>query len=112
VNVSTKSGTNQFHGSAFEFFRNTVLNSNDFFLKQAQAASGGNERAAFDQNQFGATLGGPIKKDKFFFFFSYRGTRSKNAAAPQGKTFGASLLAPPFGNPALDNFAALGSLQL
>jgi hypothetical protein len=109
VNVSTKSGTNQFHGSAFEFFRNTVLNSNDFFLKQAQAASGLNRRAAFDQNQFGATLGGPIKKDKFFFFFSYRGTRSKNAAAPQGKTFGASLLAPPFGSPALDHFAALGS---
>src|SRR5215469_1479022 len=110
VNVTTKSGTNQFHGSAFEFFRNTVLNANEFFLKEGQLASGSpNTRAPFDQNQFGATIGGPIIKDKFFFFFSYRGTRSKNAAAPQGMDFGASLLAPPFGNPALQNYAALGS---
>jgi len=110
VNVSTKSGTNQFHGSAFEFFRNTVLNSNDFFLKQSQLSSGsGNTRAPFDQNQFGATIGGPILKDKFFFFFSYRGTRSKNAAAPQGKDFGASLLSFPFSRPALQNFASVGS---
>ncbi|HWH57223.1 MAG TPA: hypothetical protein VN682_06310, partial [Terriglobales bacterium] len=105
VNVSTKSGSNSFHGSAFEFFRNTVLNSNDFFLKQAQATNGINKRPAFDQNQFGATIGGPIKKDKFFFFFSYRGTRSKNAVAPQGNTTGAFLLSTP----ALNNFASLGS---
>lgn len=105
VNVSTKSGSNQFHGSAFEFFRNTVLNSNDFFLKQAQATNGINRRPAFDQNQFGATLGGPIKKDKFFFFFSYRGTRSKNAVAPQGNDTGAFLLTTP----AINNFATLGS---
>src|SRR5215472_22517 len=52
VNVTTKSGTNQFHGSAFEFFRNTVLNSNDFFLKQGQLSSGSpNTRAPFNQNQ-------------------------------------------------------------
>src|SRR5277367_1575515 len=63
VNVSTKGGTNDFHGSGFEFFRNTVLNSNDFFLKQAQETNGINKRPPFDQNQFGATLGGPIKKD-------------------------------------------------
>jgi hypothetical protein len=91
VNVTTKSGGNQFHGSAFEFFRNTSLNSNDFFLKNSQAASGINKAPVLDQNQFGATLGGPIKKDKLFFFFSYRGTRSKNAEAPQGQTFGAFL---------------------
>lgn len=103
VNVSTKSGSNQFHGSAFEFFRNTVLNSNDFFLKRAQATNGINTRPAFDQNQFGATLGGPIKKDKFFFFFSYRGTRSKNAIAPQGNDSGAAL------DKNLNPFAALGS---
>jgi Carboxypeptidase regulatory-like domain len=103
VNVSTKSGTNAFHGSAFEFFRNTVLNSNDFFLKEAQATSGINKRPPFDQNQFGATLGGPIKKDKFFFFFSYRGTRSKNAVAPQGNDTGAAL------GLGLNSYAALGS---
>src|SRR5690348_2406463 len=105
VNVSTRSGSNSFHGSAFEFFRNTVLNSNDFFLKQAQATNGINKRPAFDQNQFGATIGGPIKKDKFFFFFSYRGTRSKNAVAPQGNDTGAFLLSTP----AINNFASLGS---
>jgi Carboxypeptidase regulatory-like domain len=103
VDVSTKSGTNEFHGSGFEFFRNTVLNANDFFLKRAQATSEINKRPAFDQNQFGATLGGPIKKDKFFVFFSYRGTRSKNAVAPQGNDTGAAL------GLGLNSFAALGS---
>jgi hypothetical protein len=101
VNVTTKSGTNDFHGSAFEFFRNTALNSNDFFLKQTQSV---NKRPAFDQNQFGATIGGPIKKDKMFFFFSYRGTRSKNGMAPQGQDFGAQLLAFPFSRPALNDY--------
>jgi Carboxypeptidase regulatory-like domain len=99
VNVSTKSGTNDFHGSAFEYFRNSVLNADDFFYNKTPAAP----HQVFDQNQFGATLGGPIKKDKFFFFFSYRGTRSKNAVAPQGGDFGADLFNEPGlpnGNPA------------
>ena len=118
VNVSTKSGSNEFHGSAFEFFRNTVLNSNDFFLKQSQATNNENIRPAFDQNQFGATIGGPIKKDKLFFFFSYRGTRSKNGEAPQGQTFGANLFfttpnpdptLPPIVHTTIDTYAALGS---
>jgi len=114
VNVTTKSGTNQFHGSAFEFFRNTVLNSNDFLLKQGQAAQDINQRPVLDQNQFGATIGGPIKKDKFFFFFSYRGTRSKNAEAPQGQDFGALLgtqlnTFPDFATP--ESFDGRGSCQ-
>ncbi len=96
VNVSTKSGTNDFHGSAFEFFRNSVLNADDFFYDKTSEAP----HQVFDQNQFGATIGGPIKKDKLFFFFSYRGTRSKNAVAPQGGDFGASL----FVTPTFDNF--------
>jgi len=87
VNVSTKSGTNDFHGSAFEFFRNSVLNADDFFYDKTSA----HPHQVFDQNQFGGTIGGPIKKDKFFFFFSYRGTRSKNAVAPQGGDFGANI---------------------
>ena len=81
VNVVTKSGTNQFHGDAFEFFRNTVLNSNDFFVG----------KTVLDQNQFGGTLGGPIQKNKLFFFFSYQGTRSKNGIAPQGLASGVFL---------------------
>jgi hypothetical protein len=99
VVVSTKSGTNQFHGTAFEFLRNSVLNANDFFYTKTSD----HPHQVLDQNQFGGTLGGPIKKDKLFFFFSYRGTRGKNGVAPQGETFGAIL--PTYLNP----YAALGS---
>jgi hypothetical protein len=81
VNVVTKTGTNSFHGSAFEFFRNTVLNSNDFFLNAV-----GKSRPVLNQNQYGGTIGGPIKKDKFFFFSSYQQTWQKNGAASQGLT--------------------------
>lgn len=85
VNMATKSGTNEWHGSAYEFLRNSVLNSNEFFNKQAQLASGlPNKQAQWDQNQYGATLGGPIKKKKSFFFFSWENfvarTSSLNAA--------------------------------
>jgi hypothetical protein len=66
VNVVTKSGTNQFHGNVYEFFRNAVLNSHSF---------GNDEKAKFNQNQFGGTFGGPIKKDRTFFFASYEGRR-------------------------------------
>jgi Carboxypeptidase regulatory-like domain len=106
VTVSTKSGTNAFHGSAFEFLRNSVLNADDFFYIKSAAAP----HQVLDQNQFGATIGGPIKKDKLFFFFSYRGTRGKNGVAPQGETFGAVLPTTLNGttlNPT--EFEALGS---
>jgi hypothetical protein len=73
VNVITKSGSNTFHGSAWEFLRNTSLNANDWFLNSA-----GLPRARMDQHQFGGTVGGPVKKDKVFFFTSYQGTRTKN----------------------------------
>lgn len=73
VNVVTKSGTNEFHGNAWEYFRNTDLNANNFFLKQS-----GQARGVLNQNQFGGTIGGPVMKDKLFFFGSYQGTREKN----------------------------------
>ncbi|HXX01211.1 MAG TPA: hypothetical protein VEJ00_08360, partial [Candidatus Acidoferrales bacterium] len=76
VNLTTRSGANQFHGNVFEFFRNTVLNANDYFVKQT-----GQPRGVLDQNQFGGTLGGPIKRDKAFFFGSYQGTRQRNGIA-------------------------------
>jgi outer membrane receptor protein involved in Fe transport len=60
VNTASKSGTNSFHGSAYEFFRNSALDARNFF--------DGSSVPAFRQNQFGASLGGPIKKDKLFFF--------------------------------------------
>ena len=73
VNVVTKSGSNAFHGNAFEYFRNNVLNANDFFLKRNDRP-----RPVLKQNQFGGTFGGPIVKDKLFFFASYQGTRQRN----------------------------------
>lgn len=67
VNVVTKSGTNAVHGDAFEFIRNTALDSRNFFSP---------ERGIYRQNQFGGTVGGPIKKDKIFYFADYQGTRT------------------------------------
>ena len=96
VNVVTKSGTNNFHGTAFEYLRNSVLNADDFFYPKHNPGTPAHQ--VLDQNQFGGVLGGPIKKDKLFFFFSYQGTRGKNGVAPQGKTFGAQLPAIPVGD--------------
>ena len=70
VNMTSKSGTNALHGSVYEFLRNRVLNANTFFNNRA-----GLTTPAFTQNQFGANAGGPIIKDKTFFFVSYEGFR-------------------------------------
>jgi Carboxypeptidase regulatory-like domain len=66
INVVTKSGTNSFHGDVFEFFRNTGLDARNYFSPQ---------RAVFHQNQYGGTVGGPIRKEKLFFFADYQGQR-------------------------------------
>jgi hypothetical protein len=66
VNVSTKSGTNQFHGDAWDYIQNGALNANTYFNNYNAIP-----RGQYDQNQFGGTLGGPIKRDKTFFFVSY-----------------------------------------
>jgi hypothetical protein len=79
VNVVTKSGTNSFHGTAYEFFRNTALNSIEFFRNRS-----GGSKQVLNQNQFGGNVGGPIKKDKVFFFFSYQETRQVNGVGTQG----------------------------
>jgi hypothetical protein len=70
VILTTRSGTNSFHGGAFDYFRNTVMDANDWFAKRA-----GNPRAPEHHNDFGGFLGGPIWQDKTFFFFSYEGAR-------------------------------------
>jgi outer membrane receptor protein involved in Fe transport len=70
VNVVTKSGTNQFHGNVYEFFRNKVLNANAYCF-----SADGCPKPQFNQNQFGGTFGGPIVKDHTFFFTSYEGRR-------------------------------------
>lgn len=67
INVVTKSGSNSFHGDGFEFLRNTDLDAKNYF---------DSTRGAFRQNQFGGTIGGPVKKDKIFFFVDYQGTRT------------------------------------
>ncbi|MGD0443975.1 MAG: carboxypeptidase regulatory-like domain-containing protein [Edaphobacter sp.] len=67
VTVISKSGTSRFHGRAFEFFRNTNLDARGYFDPT---------RSAFNQNQFGGAIGGPIKSDKLFFFTDYQGTRT------------------------------------
>lgn len=74
VVVTTKSGTNQFHGTTFEFLRNDKLDANNFFNNL-----GGKRKPAYRQNQFGGTFGGPVKKDKTFFFASYQGTRIRQS---------------------------------
>ncbi len=77
INVVTKSGTNQFHGGAFEYFRDESLNSNDPVTKANESRRGQpNKRPALRINQFGGRLGGPIKRNKAFFFFTYDGQRS------------------------------------
>jgi hypothetical protein len=73
INVVTKSGTNQLHGSAYEFFRNKVLNANEYCFTGAEGLPCA--KPQFNQNQFGGTFGGPIKKDRTFFFASYEGRR-------------------------------------
>ncbi len=76
INLSTKSGTNTWHGSAYDYLRNKVFNSNEFFNKRQELSTGkSNQPPPFTQNQFGATIGGPVKKDKTFVFGSYEGFR-------------------------------------
>ena len=91
----TKSGTNAFHGTIFEFFRNDVLNANDYFLNQV-----GRPRSSLKQNQFGVSLGGPIKEDRLLFFSSYQGTRQINGVAAGQSRIActASLSSPPLTN--------------
>jgi hypothetical protein len=123
VNVITKGGSNAFHGDAFEFLRNYALNARNFFAPQ---------RDSLKRNQFGGTLGGPIHKNKLFFFAGYQGTYEKvapaantnfvaTAAAVQGDftgiaacAGGVTLRAPFSGNkisPALLNPVALNFLK-
>ncbi len=94
VNVVTKSGENSIHGSGFEFFRNTALDATPYFSTQTPI---------FRQNQFGGTLGGPIKKDKTFFFLDYQGTRQSvaspvNTQVPSVGNFGGNFSDSTFSN--------------
>src|SRR5262249_37120533 len=102
ISAVTKTGTNQFHGSAWEFFRNEVLDARNFFATT---------RPPYKQNQFGATLGGPILKDRLFFFTSWESARirqgvNRSATVPsllerqgdftESTRFGGSTIYDPF----------------
>lgn len=77
VSLVTKSGTNRFHGSAYEYYRGSFAHANDWFVKQSELSSGEpNKPVKYVQNVFGASLGGPILRDKLFFFFNYEGYRN------------------------------------
>ena len=90
TNVLTKSGANDFHGDLWEFIRNDIFNANAYFRIAA-----GQPKPNLKQNQFGGTLGGPIKRDKLFFFGTYQGTRQVNAL---DSSSGANLVLPPIPN--------------
>jgi hypothetical protein len=104
VDLVTKSGSNSFHGSVFEFYRDKALNANDYFSNQARQP-----KAPLHQHQFGGTLGGPLKRDKLLFFTSYQGTRQVNGVA---RVPGASCSTTAFLPPLTDDRspAAIGAL--
>ena len=91
TNLVTQSGENAFHGDAWEFVRNDIFNANAFFRNSAAQP-----RATLKQNQFGGTLGGPIKRDKLFFFGSYQGTRQVNGLDPTASL--STVILPPLTN--------------
>lgn len=105
ISVITKSGGSEYHGTLFEFFRNDLLNANDFFRNQTNQP-----RPVLKQNQFGFVVGGPIQRNKLFFFGSYQGTRQVNGvAAGQARVAcTATLSSPPLTNDRTP--AALGKL--
>ena len=111
VNIVTKSGTNAFHGSAADYFRNDALDARNYFNPtQVPNPSTGqmvsNPKAPFHNNQFGASIGGPIIKDKTFFFFDYEGQREPVgvvtvAAVPTGTAANGSLSPNDASNPVI-----------
>jgi hypothetical protein len=88
LNITTKSGTNQFHGALFDYFRNDALDANDFFSNNTGA-----RKPPLRWNQYGGNIGGPIRKDKLFFFFNYEGDQVHRLSAVTGNTVTPALLA-------------------
>jgi len=94
ITLVTKAGTNAFHGSAYEYARNRAFDANDWFLKRTQLASGGRSiNPQLTRHTFGGTIGGPIKKDKLFFFFNYEGQRTHESSTVTQEVPTASYLA-------------------
>jgi hypothetical protein len=89
VNEVIKNGTNTLHGSGFEYYRDTFMNNGDYFSQT---------RPIFHQNLYGGTVGGPIFKNKFFFFAGYQGLRNRTAATQEASTFTGTKGSTPTGN--------------
>lgn len=119
VNLATRSGTNDYHGEAFEFFRNNDLDARNFFNPTTQA------QAPFKRNDFGADFGGPIKKNKMFFFLAYEGLRQRQGltvasavptaaqrATVTSPAVNALLALVPLPNVGTGNFAGPASAQV
>jgi hypothetical protein len=87
LNMTTRSGTNRFHGTLFEFFRNDKLDANDFFSNRNNLG-----KPPLRWNQFGGNLGGPIRRDRLFFFFNYEGAQVKRVQKLNGNTATPALL--------------------
>jgi hypothetical protein len=77
VNIITRSGTNQFHGSLYEYNRNSAFDARNYFNTKFQEDGTPNPQSPFNNNNYGGSLGGPIVKDKLFFFFAYEGQRER-----------------------------------
>ena len=115
LNAITKSGTNELHGTAFEFLRNSALDAKNFFDPLGEPIP------AFKRNQFGGVLGGPIKKDSMFFFGSYEGLRERlgvtdvanvpTVAARQGNLLGTTISVAPAVVPYLDLYPAVNGRE-
>ncbi|MGA9641653.1 MAG: TonB-dependent receptor [Terriglobales bacterium] len=108
VAAVTKSGTNSLHGDVYEFLRNTVLDANNFFLNGAENGAV-TPRPTYRRNQFGGTLGGPLLKDRAWFFISYQGTRETNGTSLTNSL--ATVFVPAFLGPQRDA-ASLANLSL
>lgn len=103
VNMVTRSGTNEFHGSLYEFLRNEKMNANNFFNN-----SGGVARPTMRWNQFGATAGGRIIRDRLFFFANYQGTRERRAQTWRAGVPSAAMRTGNFGEICTAGFDASG----
>jgi hypothetical protein len=117
VNLSTKSGSNNWHGSAYEYFRNKVLNANEYFNKGSEIAAGtSNTPPPWTQNQYGFQLGGPVVKNKTFFYVSWEQYRQRTGSPfttsvpAKGMTTGdfSALCPGGFTGPVVDGIATCG----
>jgi len=121
INMATKGGTNAFHGSVYEYFRNSFLNANDWFNKRSQIVAGtANKPPQWNQNQYGFALGGPVLKDKAFFHFTWEGFKSDTGnvnpsnvptAAMQAGTF-THAIHDPLGNCTIDSVSTPGQWKI